>query len=399
MGARLVVSGGQRLRVEEGASLFMSAGTPAYINLVLQSAPLGFWVLDESSGSSMEDTSVNSTTGTLVGADARQGDASIVSTIGGSLFLGNIGRDGFATSYVDLLNNVSGGHPFTSIGDGVGSYTIECWVITGANSNQSGGFGGQAFGGLTFVELRKRAVLGDVAFWFGCQNGLMSVGNASGGTRGLSTDGTPTNQIGDGSIHHCVVVGSGNTLQYYFDGSPSGGPVGRAVSGDLSVGSSACDMRIGCRTLDAGGNDRNGHHGGIACVAIYGTALSGATVAAHYALGSGAAGADRTDYATEVAADSAQNYWRLGEPWTGASIAVDDGTLGDDSPYEFGGTTVNSIGGLIHDYDAAFFRSGFLGVDILDSVAGGHNFTAFGDSSYTLEAWIWLDSADRKSVV
>jgi len=222
--------------------LFISpiASAGFYKSEVLADNPLGYWELDETSGTTALDSSGNGNNGTYVGG-ITQGTSGAFSGSSAVLFDGS-------TGYVDL-----GG-----IWSGANELTIETWVNV---SSSTGGF---------------QAVVSSLALSQFAHLQLSDIGNITTytDTGTLNFNNISQNPVDDWR-HIALVAESGNS-KIYIDGIE----VSSNTATFASV-NSASSIRIGSGY--AGGRFFNGL---IDDVAIYDHALSSADINRHFAASS-----------------------------------------------------------------------------------------------------------------
>jgi Concanavalin A-like lectin/glucanases superfamily len=227
---------------------------PPYATEVLNDSPRGYWRLGESSGTTAADqTGTNPGTyqfGVVLGAPgALFGDANTA------------GRFDGTDDKVSMADPANGSLDF-----GTGDFTVEAWAKTTVNGEQA--------------VVSKRATTAGTPFWqFTVTNdpghdGEIRVNIVAGAT--VEVYG-PAKRVDDGAWHH-VVVGfdreSGLTI--YVDGVSVFRPA--APTGDVG---NAGPFLVGKST------GYNHFKGDLDEVAVYPSALPGARVQAHYAVGHG----------------------------------------------------------------------------------------------------------------
>jgi hypothetical protein len=270
-----------------------------------------------------------------------------------------------------------------------GSFTIECWIKPTVN-----GYGNSQ------CPLHNRAATqsngnGDRTGWdfFQRDQGTgwnWRLFNGSGSTRVFNITGGPYTV---GQWHHIVGVydASVPSATLYQNGvvvassSAPSGTYAPKTNGDFAIGSYSNPA------LNDLGYE-NAFTGSIDEVAIYPSALSGATVLSHYQNGTNAARG--TPYETLVAASSPAGYWRLDEPQH--SVAVNSGSLGSDADGIRANTTVlagpssPAWAGFETNNGACRFDGSSSYLELGGNPAG-LNFTG----PITVEAWVKPDAAQN----
>lgn len=225
----------------------------SYDSEVAADSPYAYWKLDETSGTTLVDSSGNSRDATL------SGTANMAVT----------GPGGWAA--LDLASNayVNSGFSLSSVSD----LTIEMWVKTTANSP-------------IFCHQRFGSTPG---FLLGLNKGVSPPGNGK-PTFGYDASGVycgrkdTSSALNDDLWHHIVGVfaGSGSVdptdMTIYVDGVQ--------VDDTSDTYSTPSSLPLALSTLYLGYNSDHGYSGGgfmVARTAIYLSALSGSRIAAHYA--------------------------------------------------------------------------------------------------------------------
>ena len=392
------ISGGHALTMRSGGIMQIQPPSNVYQSLVLDSNPLGFWKLDELAGTSAVDSSTNTTTGTYTGPSYRLANDALVAGFASSAFIqnrafnnGGAEGSGLTDSYVLLLDNVAGGHPFTTISDASDTFTLEAWIQTNIPDTT---YGANERTDMDIIQLvNNNTPETRVAFAFGVDEGLLAMCRRSGGTSEKVVSNT---RIDDGLVHHVLVTVNNTTRQvrFYVDGAfETVKTFGVGLNGaDTSVGSDGAALIIGAHQRPSGGRTFSGFAGAVSAVAVYPTILGDPVILSHYNTGSGEAGVTaRTTVLTEIAADSPLLHYRFNENLASVT-AVDSGSLAYDATYEypFGSQGEEQAPAPIVDIDSGF-RHGFLqsNVEVFNLQSGGHPFTTFGNTSYTIEFWMY----------
>ena len=386
------------MTVSRGPSFLVQPPENVYLKLILESNPLGAWLLNESSGTTAFDSTSNATNGTYTGPGYRIDNDEIVSGLSSSAFINNRAFNsggsegtGLTDSYVEILDNVAGGHPFTSISDATDQFTLEAWIQTNIPDTT---YSANERTDMDIIQLVNNNIPElRVAFAFGVTEGKLAICRRSGGT---SEDLDSTVDVDDGQIHHVIVTVNNSTRQvrFYIDGVfDTQRTFGVGFNGtDTSVGADGAALLIGAHQRSAGGRTFSGWSGMISAVAVYPTILSDPTILSHYNTGTGASDITaRTTYLTEVAADSPIAHYRMNED-QGSATAVDSGSNAYNATFEypFGDQGEEQAPPPRSDVDSAF-RIGFLQshVEVFNLLSGGHPYTGFGNTSYTIEFWMY----------
>lgn len=211
----------------------------AYETTVLADSPVGYWELNETSGTTAYDSSGHGANG----------------TIGSGVTLGQPGpiiSEPSDTSYE--FTNTSGSVSVTEAAPS-SSVSVEAWVqptSTAVNYGHAAGYRNDSTADFYLLQLTNSDS-------FECR-----FVNSSGGTYTLNVT------VPVGSWHHLVMTYDGTTQAVYLDGTLA---TSQAASGSLGTDSA----------FSIGNNvDRYGFTGYIAQVALYDSALSAARVQAHY---------------------------------------------------------------------------------------------------------------------
>jgi len=221
-----------------------------YETVVLTDSPLGFWPLQETSGTSAADISGNSLTGTYMGTytqnqagpNANLPKAVAFAAAAGDVELGNPGA-------LDLT----------------AAWSIECWAFPTSDTAEgwfiSDGFEGGSNSVLYAVGTNVPGV------------GAGKIGGGyydNGSWRTIGAAYTTSNW------YHVVLTYDGSQFILYLNGSVAAGPTGISA---LSRNDFTSPVGLGARP----GVSPSGITGRLCYCAIYGTVLSSGRVAAHYA--------------------------------------------------------------------------------------------------------------------
>ncbi len=235
-----------------------------YEALVLASNPIGYWRLNETTlDSNYADSSGNGLTGPSVfNTQVQQGN--LLTTYSDS--------DGNSTVATALATNLWGGSITTSAFANVPTtgWTIEAWVNLTANPDGSqiitDGYNVTDVFALCFSTGGGTISPGGDLLFGGFYNGTSWVGVSASSPLTLN------------QTYHLAATWDGSNVRLYIDGvligTQAGSPYTVSASRTLFIGGNPSDFRTAPRITGRGSE-----------VAIYGTALSGATILAHYDLG------------------------------------------------------------------------------------------------------------------
>ncbi len=226
----------------------------AYADAVLADSPLGYWKLDEASGTTCADSSGNGRDLTYGGSpNFRNSGPPIVGGTSYAVGLDGVNGEGATASYASWMLPTS--------------FSLECWVRSTASSGYPAIFGvanGRADSGQFILYIRSGTIKATFTNTFAA-----------------SSEVTTGSGMTDGNWRHVVVThdSSSGSLILYINGasvasnSRTGTP--QSVSQPISIG--GCGSTV----------DSNWFSGDIAHCAYYGTALSATRVLAHYEAASG----------------------------------------------------------------------------------------------------------------
>lgn len=328
-----------------------------YSDVVLADSPLGYWRLGETSGTNANDETVNNRDGTYTGAVTLNGMPLISGDTDPALVLSASGQ------YVNI--------PSTGLID-TADFSVELWFrpvhpplstsafmsIISANDSSN----------ITWaLRWRADAATGDRDLDFH--------------TRTTVSDSLQVqNVLQYGEILHIVGTWDGTTKKLYINGRLVASV---ALSGTLNVASGHASVTVGC-ARNSGGTVINPCSGQYDEVAIYGSALTAARVAAHYAAGK--TPASFLPYDTEVLADSPWGYWPIYEdegPTIKDYASTHDLTVdGDGAQFHRAGLPDGTVAGI------------YLPVSGGAHAASADNFTA---STFSAEMWVLTQSATNTS--
>lgn len=220
----------------------------SYASTVLADSPVGFWELDEASGTSAADSSGNSHTGTYLNTPTLA-VAPLITAGNAVTFL--------ATSLqsVDI--------PLSAAFAANGKITLEAWIKTTQSGAANPNFVGADPGtGVRYFQFR-----------LGASGQLEAIFFDSGGTP-HTFDGSVV--VNDGNAHHVAVTYDAAHVIFYVDGN-----LDTSTAATFILLGTSPDVFIGARTTDSGSN----FTGTIDEVALYTAALTGTRIAAHHAAG------------------------------------------------------------------------------------------------------------------
>jgi large repetitive protein len=277
---------------------------------VYNDSPDLYWRLGETAGSVAADSGVSGNTGTYYGGVTKGVTGALSGTTNPAASFN--GSNGLVASNTQFSNPLV--------------YSLELWFNSTTNSGgKLIGFGSSP-NGTTSGSYDRHVYLQD--------DGKLVFGVWTGQTNTITTPGSYT----DGLWHHVVATQSGSGLKLFVDGQLSGtNPQTQAqaydgywrVGGDTTWGSSSAFVNA---RIDE--------------VAVYSSALSADTVAAHYALGSG------TTPNVAPTASFTATPGVLTVSVDGTASADSDGSIASYA-WNFGDTTSGSGATATHDYATA----------------------------------------------
>ena len=328
-----------------------AAPTSPYAQAVLADSPLSYYRLDELSGANAGQVAFDSSThcanaayarsATAAGALASETDTGIVATA----------RDVVLTQSGDQLPT------------GTASRTFEGWIdYVCCNAAYSLFHYGDVAGGNGFS-----VVVGDNADSLVVQGGASSV-----------TVTIPNGYVRSGwHLVDATFDGPTGTVEIYQDGQLIGG-------GHLDLGATGTVVPGQGMQMTA-----NAAGGGLDEVAVYGAALSPASVDAHWSAGESAHGvgpcaaAPTLPYPAAVVADAPSVYYRLDDATVGAQNRLVLDSSGHCVNAAYDDSPASATGALFGDNDAAIAASD-RGVPFIQS---GDTLPA-ADAARTFEGWV-----------
>ena len=311
----------------------------SYRSIILADTPQHYYRLDETSGTTLNDSSSTptngsyNTTGVSYGTSGATGDdKNTAASFDGST--GYASASGFATN---------------------STFTIEAWVKASAAQNDRGIAGKWRSAG--------EASPGGAMLWLD-SSGHYTLVLTNAPSNYLTTTSSPTL----GGWDYLVGTFDGTALRLYLNGVLIGK---KSYTG--SFGAPTNPFEIGRYA----GVNTTAFNGAIDDVALYNYPLSQQQVAIHYSAaqplitGSG--------YKQQILQDNPNGYWRLGE--SSGTTATDSSTAAHNGSYSTTGVTLNQTGTLPADPDTA---ASFSGASSYASIPAASNFSG----AFTIEAWI-----------
>ncbi len=227
------------------AAAGMSHANTAYAAAVLADNPISYWKMDEPSGTNAVDYGSANLAGTYTNSP----------TLGVAGPLTGVTAVTFASASTQYMNRADAAA--YDVGDVV---TLEAWV---KRANAASDHAVLSMGaGSAYMRV---AATTNTIQWIRSQNSLMC---------------TSTGPIGNGVWTHVAVTKNGATLKIYINGVDVTGAVTNSTLVNPTV-----PTRVGSDTT-AGSVTGDLMNGSIGQAAIYGTALSAARIAAHFAAAS-----------------------------------------------------------------------------------------------------------------
>lgn len=286
-----------------------AAPADAYGNAVWGGDPLIYWRLGETSGATAADSGASDNQGSYNGPVTRGLGGAITGTSNTSARFG----DGSGVSSNAQFNNPS-------------VYSVETWFNT--TTTQGGklvGFGNAQTGQSSSYD-RHLYMQDDGALVFGTYTGQLNTVTSAPG-------------FNDGAWHHAVATQSGDGIRLYVDGVLVGTNPQTAAQDYTGY------WRAGGDTT--WGSSSPWFDGRLDEVAIYGSALSAATVASHFQIGSGAP----TPNVLPVASFAATGG-ELSASFNASASSDSDGTIASYG-WNFGDSETGSGVSPTHAYTAA----------------------------------------------
>ncbi len=314
-------------------AILLLAGVEAwadYAGMVTSFNPLAYWRFNEPNASPPLNQVANSSPlGSLANGnailDATKGEAGIVGNA--VRFFNNGNNISYCGSKIDV--------PYQSALNPDPPFSIEFWAKPATTGNDFTGHCPVSSLNPHFAALNRSGWLfyvGSSALWqfrLGSENNYAATLNA---TSGFATNGV---------WQHVVGSYDGTTARLYVNGSLVGSSTLSASARAAFRRNTQSALRIGGTSLSgslstgpvisaAGVAGNRGFDGWVDEVAVYASALSPATVAAHHA----AATTNNAGYGAQILADNPVGYWNLNEPVAtppapgSLPVAANSGTLG-----------------------------------------------------------------------
>lgn len=263
------LSADQALRLYQAFQHLLN--TTPYNALILSDEPVAYWKLDDLGEQFVDSIGVH---------HASPGNSPAVEQA--PLVVGGYSVSFSGSGYANVLDDIAGGHAFTSIGSETG-FTVEFWMTAKSGSTASNGSSSWRCAE-TAIELREAGVANQhIPFNVGQDGGVACFKMAPQGGSSVQTlsGSVPTN---DGARHHIVAVCDGTDIYLYVDGDLDVS-VPLASGQNTAVGASPCYFNIAARATDNG--SKAGYFGGVLDeIAIYDYPLSASIIGEHYAVGS-----------------------------------------------------------------------------------------------------------------
>ena len=326
---------------------------PAY-TAIMQDAPVGYWRLDEPSGTVANDSSGYFVSGTYTGpVTLNQPGALLTEPAGTSVSFPKNGGGYVSIPQSGNLDTPSG-------------WSVECWAYVRSYSatGESPTFfaslypGGDSSGHIPVVLAFNYEAGGEQKVFVGYHHGTL------GWTKCVQNGVFPLN-----TWTHVAGVFTGSSLALYLNGVLNA-TLGATIANAMPT---ASPRYIGRRWDSAAQNP----DAVLDEVVLYNKALGGDRIAAHYLGGV-------SKYASEVAFDSPLLFWRFGGDTGG--VATDASGFGRTGTY-FAGTSPG-ISCLAGDANASTLYNGTSGYQNRAWDAG----MLLGTGPGTLEAWVRLDA-------
>jgi hypothetical protein len=244
------------------ATVTVVVSNPSYETVVLSDSPVGYWRLNETTGTTAADSSGHSNTGTYVGTHAL-GATSPITNDSTSRALDLTGTQETVNGYVTIPDS-------STLNITTSALTIECWV----KSKSPSGTTTNPYAGLFFKQSSGSNGWGINHD----SNGQFPVGSVvtSGSTNTSTTYGIPNDDTNTWMMVDVVYTGS--SIQIYENGTAVGSPV--SLTGAILT-TSGTTMCIG--NIITGSSPYPYQWTGYICeVSVYNTALSSTRILAHY---------------------------------------------------------------------------------------------------------------------
>lgn len=242
--------------VYEGMGVYFKPSGVDYRQAVMTDNPLGYWRLDEPSGTTAADQTTNY-------------DLTYVNTP--TLSAAGVMRDGSGNTGIDITaDEGADGSDWAAFEfDGVKTFTVEAWVTLDTATSAGDAWTAvqkQTADSGSGWELGAYESGGQTGFYFN----RVSAG-------GASTEGVGWLGVIVGALYHLVATYDGTTLALWVNGQ-----LVKTNGAALSMGTSSVALSIGHDTETADAYWR----GKVDEVAIWNTALADSRIAEHYRIGS-----------------------------------------------------------------------------------------------------------------
>jgi hypothetical protein len=315
--------------------LEFSVGTEGgYDAGVLASSPVAYYRVNETSGTTLSDSSGSGYNLTLGGSGTT---------------LGTTGSLNGSTDKAITFNG-SGYACYSGSASLTGTFTVEAWVNPATSAGSLGIVGSRKPSDFSFdVKYQAGKFHGEIG------NGVSWLAAAADTAASYTTLN---------AWYHIAYVVTPTTYTIYVDGANAGS--GSYSSSTPLLFNSTHNLCVG-----ADGTNFENFNGQIDEVAIYSSALSAATILNHYNLG-------RT-YLTTIVGDLPLAYWRLGE--TSGSTITDVTANGYNLTLAGSGQTYNQTGALSGDTNGALQ---FNGSAYACRTSGATSLTG----TFSVEAWV-----------
>ncbi|MBV9255348.1 MAG: hypothetical protein JO054_14040, partial [Actinobacteria bacterium] len=330
---------------DQANRLSYAATTPLksanYPSTIRPSAPLAWWRLGETSGTTAADASGNGHAGTYVGSPS----------------LSQTGAISGDTDKAVKFNGTSQSVTTSGVPDfaGAAPFSLEAWVKPATTDT-----------GNPRILAKETSSGTHQGYLLYLHNNTVNFQRYD--TAGAADTATTASAIPTTSFSHLVATYDGATMRIYVNGVLSASQASTRSMASLPGGTQL--------NLALGQSSRL--NGTIDEAAVYDHALSTVEVASHTATGT--ASNPAPTYAPNVLADAPQGYWRLGE--TSGTTAADASGNGHTGTY-VASPTLSQTGAISGDTDKA---AKFNGTTQQVTTTGVSSFT--GVSPFSLEAWV-----------
>jgi hypothetical protein len=226
----------------------------SYSSEVLADSPVGYWRLDETSGTNAADSSGGSHDGTYTGGVT-------------------LNQASLLASDADASASFDGSNDFVDIPHASAlkpsHWTLEAWIYVPNSESTFGSALCGAYDGSSVPFL--------IGSWDGAFHTLKPSVGFYNGSWHVAQAGS---DISKDAVHHIVGTWDGTTLKIYVDGSLANS----AVPGSSPTAGNTANLRIGTR-WDSSGDDKH-FKGRLDEVAIFNTDIGATRIGVHYTAGS-----------------------------------------------------------------------------------------------------------------